>query len=392
MTRTGVEAQIRAVAGLSTYGPPRVTVLPPPRQRRRGRVGAVALIGGLTALVLLGGVGVAWALVNDQTKGANSLAEPPPTSAPAFAGGTGQVGNAPTPVTTLNAEPLAHRVVSVAKPTVLGTVKVGNEPEGMAVSPDSRTLYVADQSAHVLSVVDAGTRQVSSVTLRNTPRFVAVSRDGRQVFVSMYENDKSGSGVAVLDAAGRDVDHYLTTGKQPYALSVYAFDAGSRYSYLLLPKPWISTTSGRCALAADGSVTVVSSGTPSQVVASPEHCHTPCAGPQLASPSGAAARAGAAAHAASASMAPSDAAHERLPCPCNSRIRGSWSIHRARASASLPALLHSGDARPDGRRDVLGRHGAARARADRQRPRSSAGPIRKRPSTWRRRSGWQPWR
>jgi YVTN family beta-propeller protein len=225
MTRTGVEAQMRAVNGLSTYGPPRVTVLPPPRPRRRGRVGAVALIGGLTALVLLGGVGVAWALVNDQQNGAASLAEPPPTSAPAElkvpgVAGTAQVGDAPTPVTTLNQEPLAHRVVSAAKPTVVGTIKVGNEPEGMAVSPDSRTLYVANQSSHVLSIVDAGTRQASSVTLRDTPRFVAVSRDGRQVFVSMYENDKSGSGVAVLDAAGRDVDHYLITGKQPYALSV----------------------------------------------------------------------------------------------------------------------------------------------------------------------------
>jgi YVTN family beta-propeller protein len=220
MTRTGVEAQMRAVDGLSTYGPPRVTVLPPPRSRRRGRVGAAALIGGLTTLVLLGGVGVAWALVNDQQTGTGSTAEPPPTSAPALVGGTAQVGNAPTPVTTINQEPLAHRVVSVAKPAVIGTIKVGNEPEGMAVSPDSRTVYVANQSSHVLSVVDAGTRQVSSVPLRDTPRFVAVSRDGRQVFVSMYENDKSGSGVAVLDAAGRDVDHYLSTGQQPYALSV----------------------------------------------------------------------------------------------------------------------------------------------------------------------------
>jgi YVTN family beta-propeller protein len=68
--------------------------------------------------------------------------------------------------------------------------------------------------------VDAGTRKVTPVTLRNTPRFVAVSRDGRQVFVSMYEDDKSGSGVAVLDATTRKVDHYLATGKQPYALSV----------------------------------------------------------------------------------------------------------------------------------------------------------------------------
>jgi YVTN family beta-propeller protein len=72
----------------------------------------------------------------------------------------------------------------------------------------------------MLSVVDAATRKVSSVRLRNTPRFVAVSRDGRLVFVSMYENDKSGSGVAVVDASDRRVLRYLTTGAQPYTLAV----------------------------------------------------------------------------------------------------------------------------------------------------------------------------
>src|SRR3954454_20856352 len=45
--------------------------------------------------------------------------------------------------------------------------------------------------------------------------------------------------------------------------------------------------SGPCA-PADGSVTVVSSGTPSHVFTSPVHWYTPCAGAQLESPSGAA--------------------------------------------------------------------------------------------------------
>jgi YVTN family beta-propeller protein len=81
-------------------------------------------------------------------------------------------------------------------------------------------VYVANQSSRVLSVVDAASRRVSSVQLRNTPRFVAVSRDGRLIFVSMYEDDKSGSGVAVLDADTRKVLRYLTTGTQPFTLAV----------------------------------------------------------------------------------------------------------------------------------------------------------------------------
>ncbi|WP_433375734.1 beta-propeller fold lactonase family protein [Actinoplanes sp. CA-142083] len=220
MTRTGVEAQMRAVDGLSTYGPPRVTVLPPPRERR-SPAGAVALVAGLTALVLLGGVGVAWALVSDREGGGaqNAIAQPPPTSAPALEAATAATGDAPAPATTITREALANRISSVAKPAVIGTIKVGNEPEGIAVSPDSKTVYVANQGEKALSVVDAASRKATSMKLRNTPRFVAVSRDGRLVFASMYENDLSGSGVAVLDAAG-EIHHYLDTGKQPYALAV----------------------------------------------------------------------------------------------------------------------------------------------------------------------------
>jgi YVTN family beta-propeller protein len=221
MTRMGVEAQMQAVNGLSTYGPPRVTVLPPPRRARSGRAGAVALIAGLTALVLLGGVGVAWALVGDRGGGGtpDAVAAPLPTSAPALPVAGTATGAQPAPSSKITTEALAHRIASVAKPAVVGTIRVGNEPEGMAVSPDSKTLYVANQGERALSVVDTGTRAVTGMKLRDTPRFVTVSRDGRLVFVSMYENDLSGSGVAVLNARG-EIHHYLGTGKQPYALSV----------------------------------------------------------------------------------------------------------------------------------------------------------------------------
>jgi YVTN family beta-propeller protein len=176
-------------------------------------VGTAVLAGALVALVVLGGAGVAMAwTMRDRGNGPAPMAAattPAPVSAaPA------------TEPSAIAREPVAKRIASVDRPTVAGTIKVGNEPEGLVVSPDGRTVYVANQSSHVLSIVDVATRKVSSVALRDTPRFVTTSRDGKLVFVSMYETDLSGSGVAVVDAADHKVLRNLATGPQPYALSI----------------------------------------------------------------------------------------------------------------------------------------------------------------------------
>jgi YVTN family beta-propeller protein len=186
----------------------RMTVLAtPPRRRRAGAV----LIAGVVALAVLAGVGFAFAMVSsdDERTPPPAVAAPPSTKTTA----------APTP-SSLARVPLAARSSSLDRPVVAGKVKVGDEPEGIAVSPDGRTVYVANQGSRVLSVMDARTKKVTSVRLRGTPRFVTTSRDGRLVFVSMYADDKSGSGVAVIDARTREVTKYMSTGQQPYTLSV----------------------------------------------------------------------------------------------------------------------------------------------------------------------------
>nr|WP_296067234.1 beta-propeller fold lactonase family protein [uncultured Actinoplanes sp.] len=211
-----VTGQVQAAAPMpeeATFAPAaaRMTVLPAAPPRRRRRVGATALVGGLTALVLLGGAGVAVAFTMNRQ-----------TTPPAAVQGLGPSTFSGNPLSTPGPQrvPLANRIKSVPKPSVVATVRVGAEPEGVVVSPDGRTVYVANQNSRVLSVMDSATRKVTSVTLRNTPRFVTTSRDGRLVFVSMYEDLLTGSGVAVVDAASRKVLRYLNTGKQPYTLSV----------------------------------------------------------------------------------------------------------------------------------------------------------------------------
>ncbi|MEV4639706.1 YncE family protein [Actinoplanes sp. NPDC049548] len=216
-----LEEQLEAEAGAGGHAAARVTVLPPPARRRTG---ATVLVGSLTALLLIGGAGVAVALTGrlplHRAPASAPVAAPTVTPGPPSATAPRALTTAAPAPTGLARLPLALRAASMAKPSVIGTVRVGAEPEGVVVSPDGRTVYVADQGARVLSVVDAATRRVTSVKLRNTPRFVTTSRDGRLVFVSMYENDKSGSGVAVVDAAGRKVVRYLATGRQPYTLAV----------------------------------------------------------------------------------------------------------------------------------------------------------------------------
>ena len=210
------EAQLEAEAGVGDLTASRVTVLSVPPARRRA--GASVIIGALTALVLLGGAGVAVAMSANRDRDRAPVAAPAPSAAPATAAPAPSAA-APTP-STLAKAPLAAAATSVGKPAVVGTIRVGDEPEGVAVSPDGRTVYVANQNSRILSVVDAATRRVTPVRLRNTPRFVTTSRDGSLVFVSMYEKDMSGSGLAVVDAARRKVVRYLSTGVQPFTLAV----------------------------------------------------------------------------------------------------------------------------------------------------------------------------
>jgi YVTN family beta-propeller protein len=118
--------------------------------------------------------------------------------------------------------PAAAKVpVSMPKPVVVATVLVGQEPEGVAVSPDSRTVYVANQKSHTLSIVDARTRKTRvSVPFAHTPRFVAVSLDGVRVYVSTYEDDGTGSAVTAIDAATGTVLGSVATGPRPFVLAV----------------------------------------------------------------------------------------------------------------------------------------------------------------------------
>ena len=86
-------------------------------------------------------------------------------------------------------------VIDLASGAVVATVGVPVQPTGLAVSGDSRTVWVASQTGGVLTAIDAATNQVRGSVPVALARDVAVAPDGRRVYVS------SGRDVVVVDSA-----------------------------------------------------------------------------------------------------------------------------------------------------------------------------------------------
>ncbi len=82
----------------------------------------------------------------------------------------------------------AESAVVILDPQTRGAVAsipVGDEPEGVALSPDERFLYVAVEGENKVAVIDvAGRRVIARVAVGLRPRSVAFSPDGARAYVT----------------------------------------------------------------------------------------------------------------------------------------------------------------------------------------------------------------
>ncbi|SFE32352.1 40-residue YVTN family beta-propeller repeat-containing protein [Actinoplanes philippinensis] len=109
---------------------------------------------------------------------------------------------------------------SLAKPVVVDRFDLGQEPEGVTVSPDSKTLFVADQNSKDVHIVDVASKKVDVVKVPNTPRFLALSADGGRLYVTLFENNFTGNGLAVIDTAKKSLVKTIRTGPRPFEPAV----------------------------------------------------------------------------------------------------------------------------------------------------------------------------
>lgn len=107
---------------------------------------------------------------------------------------------------------------------------VGDEPSGLAISPDASTLYVSLATMREVAVVDLATRQVvDRVAVGFDPRAMVLSDDGSRLFVASYrsgDRDKDLRGT-YSEADDRDI-HIIDTARGEIIATVPGVSADLR--------------------------------------------------------------------------------------------------------------------------------------------------------------------
>ena len=111
-------------------------------------------------------------------------------------------------------------VIDTRKNEVVANLLVEARPRGVAVSPDSRRLYVTSEIGGTVSTVDAGTHKIRHVLRlgdgEGKPVGVAVAPDGSRVFVT---SGAAGT-LSIISADGVGVLGTIKVGKRPWGVGV----------------------------------------------------------------------------------------------------------------------------------------------------------------------------
>jgi len=80
------------------------------------------------------------------------------------------------------------RIIDPVTNTVVGTINDVEIPHGVTSAPDGSAIYLSNESMHSLDVIDSRTLRVKRrIGLSGRPNNVAVSPDGRKVYVAIME-------------------------------------------------------------------------------------------------------------------------------------------------------------------------------------------------------------
>ena len=137
--------------------------------------------------------------------------------------------------------------VDVASDTILADSISADSPEGVAVTPNGGTVYVAEAGQYQVIAVNASTGTETPITVGPYPQDVAVTPDGSQVYATVTGSD-SGPGssdvVAVIDTATNTVARDITVGPAPRQV-VFSPDGSRAYVTTETGVAVIDTASGQ---------------------------------------------------------------------------------------------------------------------------------------------------
>ena len=109
-------------------------------------------------------------------------------------------------------------VIRTSDKTVIKTIKVGNSPHGIAVSPFGNNVYVSNEADGTVSVIETNTHTVSdTVKVGNYPRGIAVDPNDAYVYVANYA-DNTVSVITTYDDDENIVSATINVGAGPYGV------------------------------------------------------------------------------------------------------------------------------------------------------------------------------
>lgn len=154
------------------------------------------------------------------------------------AGGTGNIGaftavnTGTTPITaTITATPLPTayayvpnyvrnvNVINVLTGDMVGSIAAGNSPESVAISQDGRHVYICNLNSDDISVVDGTTNTVTTLIptgFGSQPYYVALSPDGN----TLYAACSASNTVLAISTATNKVISTITVGNHPICITV----------------------------------------------------------------------------------------------------------------------------------------------------------------------------
>jgi uncharacterized repeat protein (TIGR01451 family) len=141
-------------------------------------------------------------------------------------------------------------------------VAVGDSPDGLAVAPNGKRVYVANRNSDSVSVLDTGSNTViATVNVGSFPVEVALSPNGKRLYVANFFD----SSVSVIDTAINTVVTTVDVGLGPQGIALTPDGARAYVSNFDNDTVSVIDTGTNTVTA-----TIVVAGSPNGVVASPD--------------------------------------------------------------------------------------------------------------------------
>src|SRR5580692_12328688 len=107
-------------------------------------------------------------------------------------------------------------VINTANNSVVATVNVGSQPNGIAITPDGTRAYVANGGGAVWVLATAGNGVLAKVSLGGYPTAVAITPDGTRAYVTRTNSNN----VSVIDTASNTVTATIPVGDTPGGIAI----------------------------------------------------------------------------------------------------------------------------------------------------------------------------